>query len=64
MALRKTMKKWEEAKNTALRLQKLVNEKFNEEDLYAGFIESIEEFLTIDDDGWLNEIEDIVKEYE
>ena len=45
-----------------MKLQGLLNEKFNEEKLYAGFVEH---FPTLGpSDSWLSEIEDIVKEYE
>ena len=41
MALRKTKKKWKKAKDTAVKLQGLLSEKFNEERLFAGFCDSI-----------------------
>jgi glycosyltransferase involved in cell wall biosynthesis len=41
MVLRKTKKKWKKAKDTAVKLQGLLSEKFNEEKLFAGFCDSI-----------------------
>jgi len=41
MVLRKTKKKWMKAKDTALKLQGLLNEKFNEERLFAGFCDVV-----------------------
>ena len=56
MTLRKTLKNWSKIKERANELSTIINEKFNEEKLFAGFVESIygEE---IDIDSWLEELE-------
>jgi glycosyltransferase involved in cell wall biosynthesis len=41
MTLRKTHKKWESAKETATQLQQIIEDKFNEEKLFAGFCDAI-----------------------
>ena len=41
MTLRKTHKKWKQAKKTAEKLQILLNEKFNEEKLYSQFCDAV-----------------------
>ena len=41
MTLRKTLKEWESAKETATELQELISENFNEEKLYQGFCDAI-----------------------
>tara|TARA_A100001391_G_scaffold168837_1_gene129432 strand:+ start:2300 stop:3541 length:1242 start_codon:yes stop_codon:yes gene_type:complete len=41
MALRKVRKNWKTSKNLAIKLQPLVENKFNEQKLYAGFCDSI-----------------------
>ena len=41
MTLRKTHKKWETAKETATQLQQIIEDKFNEEKLFAGFCDAI-----------------------
>jgi len=41
MTLRKTFKEWDNAKETAVELQSLINENFNEEKLYKGFCDAI-----------------------
>ena len=43
MALRKLRNNWEKAKTTAEELRDIVNEKFNDESLYKGFISQIVE---------------------
>ncbi|MDA7494529.1 hypothetical protein N8467_00525 [bacterium] len=62
MTLRKTLKNLDKAKETAKELQGLVNDKFSNERLYNNFIKCIDEYE--DPDAWLNDIEDIIKEYE
>tara|TARA_R110000824_G_scaffold9947_1_gene44256 strand:+ start:1325 stop:2563 length:1239 start_codon:yes stop_codon:yes gene_type:complete len=41
MALRKTRKNWDSCKKTATELQGIIQEKFNEEALYKGFVDAI-----------------------
>ena len=41
MTLRKTHKKWETAKETATQLQQIIEDKFNEQKLFAGFCDAI-----------------------
>jgi glycosyltransferase involved in cell wall biosynthesis len=41
MTLRKTFKEWDSTKETALELQKLILEKFDEKKLYQGFCDAI-----------------------
>jgi hypothetical protein len=56
MTLRKTLKNWSKIKERAEVLSTIINEKFNEEKLFAGFVTAIygEE---IDIDSWLEELE-------
>ena len=63
MTLRKTLKNWPKIKERAEALSTIINEKFNEEKLFAGFVESIygEE---IDIDSWLEELENDMVESE
>tara|TARA_R100000808_G_C2149043_1_gene157356 strand:- start:2042 stop:3286 length:1245 start_codon:yes stop_codon:yes gene_type:complete len=63
MSLRKMKKQWDGAKKTAEELKTILEEKFSDEKLYAGFVEHFKEYCD-DSDDWLNEIEDIIKEYE
>jgi len=62
MALRRCLKNYDTAKERALKLQQINSEKFSDEKLFDGFVKQIYEFE--DPDAWLNELEDIVKEYE
>tara|TARA_B100000035_G_scaffold313920_1_gene328764 strand:+ start:854 stop:2086 length:1233 start_codon:yes stop_codon:yes gene_type:complete len=62
MALRMMHKKHDEFVEQAEKLQDYVDTKFRDEVLFKGFVESIDEFE--DPDAWLNDIEDIIKEYE
>ena len=62
MTLRKTHKAWHKAKETAEKLKIILNERFSDEFLFQNFIKNIDEFEN--PDAWLNEIEDIIKEYE
>jgi len=62
MVLRKTRKKWKQAKNTALKLQSLLNENFNEEKLYANFCNAIHNEEAYDMENWLNTLE--IEEFE
>ena len=62
MTLRKTYKNWDKAKKTAAELQTIIEERFNDENLFKGFVKQIAEHEN--PDAWLSEIEDIVKEYE
>jgi hypothetical protein len=41
MTLRKTYKNWDKAKKLAIELQPLVEEKFGEEKLHKGFVDSV-----------------------
>ena len=41
MVLRKTLKNHEKAKKTAIELKEIIEEKFNNQTLYDGFIESL-----------------------
>ncbi len=56
MTLRKTLKNWSKIKERAEALSTIINDKFNEEKLFAGFVRAIygEE---IDIDSWLEELE-------
>jgi len=60
MMLRKTWKNYDKAKKTALELKKIINENFSDEKLFENFVNCVYE----NDDNWLGEIEDIIKEYE
>ena len=61
MTLRKTLKNWSKIKDRANELSTIINDKFSEEKLFAGFCEhSIDK---VDNSNWLSEIEDIIKEY-
>lgn len=62
MTLRKTHKTWHKAKETAEKLKIILNKRFSDEFLFENFINKIGEFES--PDAWLNEIEDIIKEYE
>ena len=62
MTLRKTYKNYDNVKQTASDLQKIILEKFNKEFLYKNFIEKLDNQES--DEDWLMEIEDIIKEYE
>ena len=62
MTLRKTHKTWHKAKETAEKLKTILNKKFTDEFLFENFVEKIYE--SEDPDAWLNDIEDIIKEYE
>ena len=57
MALRHVKNNWSDAKETALKLQEIVNEKFSEEKLYKQFCNSIyqpsDEYLE-----WMNELDE------
>ena len=56
MTLRKTLKNWSKIKERAEELSTIINEKFAEEKLFAGFCDAIygEE---VDIDSWLEELE-------
>ena len=56
MTLRKTLKNWSKIKDRANELSTIINNKFNEEKLFSGFVEAVygEE---IDIDSWLEELE-------
>ena len=45
MTLRKTRKKWKQAKKTAVELQKIINEEFSDEKLFEGFVSQIRYYL-------------------
>ena len=60
MALRKTKKKWKKAKDTAVKLQGLLNEKFNEERLFKGFIDGVLGF----DSDLMEKNESVVLEFD
>ena len=62
MALRMMYKKHDELVKQAEELQDYVDTKFRDEVLFEGFVNSIYEFE--DPDAWLNDVEDIIKEYE
>jgi len=62
MSLRYLIKNLDKAREQAKELQSLVFEKFSDDFLYKNFVEKIYEFEN--PDAWLNEIEDIIKEYE
>ena len=65
MTLRKVLKKYTKCKDTAIELKKIIDENFSDERLYEIFTKSILEFFPNEDnDSWLAEIEDIVREYE
>ena len=57
MALRKVRKNWKTRKNWATKLQALVEDKFNEEKLFAGFVTSIYG-EQVDVDSWLKELQE------
>jgi hypothetical protein len=63
MTLRRTYKNWKKAKKTAEELQTLIQENFNDDDLYRGFVRAVygEE---IDLGSWLDELEGDMIEYE
>ena len=63
MTLRKTYKQWDKAKSTADSLVPLIEEKFSDEVLYAGFVESIYG-PEINLDDWLDTLEDEIEEHE
>ena len=56
MTLRKTLKNWPKIKDRAIMLATIIDNKFNEEKLFTGFVRAIygEE---IDIDSWLEELE-------
>ncbi len=56
MTLRRTLKNWSKIKDRANELSTIINEKFNEEKLFAGFCDAVygEE---VDIDSWLEELE-------
>ena len=56
MTLRKTLKNWSKIKDRAIMLSTIIDNKFNEKKLFAGFVEAVygEE---IDIDSWLEELE-------
>ena len=60
MILRKTLKKLDQAKETALELQTLVNDKFSNEKLYKLFVDSVLGF----DSSIVEPVEDVVMEFE
>ena len=61
-ALRNVLRDSEGAKQRALELKELVNEKFSDENLFKGFVDSIYG-EQIDLDGWLSELEgDLVEQ--
>lgn len=60
MAMRYTLKNMDKARHQAKELQKLVNEKFSDQTLFSNFINCIDESSS----SWLDDIEDIIKEYE
>ena len=62
MNLRKLYKNWDDAKETSSKLKNIIDEKFSDEFLYSNFIKCIDEFEN--PDAWLNDFEDIIKEYE
>ena len=63
MCLRKTLSDWDKCKKDATELVDLINEKFNEEKLYKGFVDSIlGEQADIDD--WLIKLDEEIEEYE
>jgi hypothetical protein len=63
MTLRKTYKKWNKAKDLALELQPLVEEKFSEEKLYESFAAEVYgDSVNVDD--WLKELEENFVEQE
>lgn len=57
MVLRKTMKKWDKAKEKALKLQELIKEKFNEETLYENFCNAIYEEEEFEIENWLDSLD-------
>ena len=61
MNLRKVFKNWEDKKETAIELQKIINEKFSDEKLYDGFCNHFYNEDEEDLDQWLKEFE--IKEY-
>jgi hypothetical protein len=56
MTLRKTLKNWPKIKERAEALSTIINDKFNEQTLFKGFVDAIygEE---IDVESWLEELE-------
>ena len=63
MTLRKVFKDWDNCKSLAVELQPLIEEKFNTESLYAGFVAGVYGDST-DIDEWLQNLEDELVEHE
>ena len=63
MSLRKTYKAYEEAHEKAQRAKIYIEENFNDEKLYAGFVSAVYG-EQIDIDSWLKELEDDIVEQE
>ena len=59
MALRKTLKNWSKCKEQATELAAFINDKFNEEKLFAGFCDAVYE-PDEDVEEWLSELEEMV----
>tara|TARA_Y100000310_G_C20410723_1_gene681844 strand:- start:469 stop:816 length:348 start_codon:yes stop_codon:yes gene_type:complete len=51
-------------KKRAKTLQKWVCEKFNADKQYEKFVNIFTSFIENNDDNWLDELEDVIKEYE
>jgi len=62
MALRQMFKKYDGFEKQAKELQILVNQDFGDEVLFEKFVEQFASYSN--DDSWLTDIEDIIKEYE
>ncbi len=63
MTLRRTLKNWSKIKDRANELSTIINDKFNEEKLFAGFCEHfIDEVLDVEE--WLSDLEEEIIEFE
>jgi hypothetical protein len=63
-ALRNFYKNSGPALSKAKKLKKWISKEFSQENQYEKFQNSISEILTFENNDWLSEIGDIIKEYE